>query len=415
MAEVAEQDPVRNLKIFYSWQSDRELKSCKDFIRIAANTAAAKVGERLGVGILIEADTEGVPGQPAINATILRKIDECDFFLADMTFVASTDSGKMLPNPNVMGEYGYALKSKGLDRILLAMNTVFGPPEMLPFDLRHLRHPAQYKLEEGALDGVRRKARAEFSLRLETNIGVAIEHLLKEPAVVLPTRWDDAESAIEEFSNSRSAYGRPILVSAPRLLVSVVPIAALDRPLLVAAAVKEARTRFAPSTTTPIKEGADETQWWTSEPPLRRAGLLNPEARWSFCLVRPGYFEVATTIGERIDDDPTIVVEGKEIEVMLVNAVDRVAEVASRIGLQGPAVVAAWLEGIEDVQIHRSRPGTGGRRIRRQSASLGITRYENLATPTADQLGGLMEAMWLVGGWDDGSPYFANGHWTGYG
>ncbi len=405
---------MRAFKIFYSWQSDREPKSCKDFIRKAADAAAAKAAERLGVSVLIEADTEGAPGTPAISDTILRKIDDCDFFLGDMTFVGLTASGKMLPNPNVMGEYGYALKSKGLDRILLAMNTAFGPPEELPFDLRHLRHPARYKLEAGSPDGPRRKARADFAECLERNIRVAIEHLMKQPTVSPSPRWDEAEAAIAEFSDSRRAHGQPVLVSAPRLVVCVIPIAALDGPRLAAASVKEARPWFAPSITALVKEGADEAQWWAADPPRRRAELPNPEARWSFCLVRPGFFEVSATLGDRIDDDPTIVIEGKDIEIGLVKAVDRVATVASRIGLQGPAVVAAWLEGIEDVEIHRPRPGTGGRRIRRQSAPLGTVRFENFASPSADGLADLMERMWIVGGWDDGSPYIANGRCTGY-
>lgn len=79
---------MKTFKIFYSWQSDRERKCCKDFIRKAADNAALNVGQRLGVQVTVEADTEGVPGTPPINETILRKIDECDIFLADMTFVA---------------------------------------------------------------------------------------------------------------------------------------------------------------------------------------------------------------------------------------------------------------------------------------------------------------------------------------
>ena len=123
---------VRTFTIFYSWQSDRESQCCKNFIRIAADDAARRVGERLGVEVVIDADTEGVSGTPPISETFLKKIAACDLFLADMTFVGATDQGKPLPNPNVMGEYGYALRAKGFEWILLAMNTAFGPPE-IPF------------------------------------------------------------------------------------------------------------------------------------------------------------------------------------------------------------------------------------------------------------------------------------------
>jgi hypothetical protein len=402
--------------IFYAWQSDRKEACCKHFIRLAAEAAAKKVAERLGVKLSIDADTEGVAGTPAITTTILQKIDDCDIFLADMTFVAKSDEGKLLPNPNVMGEYGYALKAKGLDRILLAMNTFFGRPEELPFDLHHLRHPAQYELAEGAPDSQRRTMRNTFSNRLEKNIGFVIDHLLKNSSqLAVDGRWDEAYAATKEFWQSRSARGRTVQVAGPRLVVSVVPLAALDRPQLNAAIVKAARPYFYPSPEARVKDGANEAEWWSSDPPTRRtAGQLNPESSWSFCLARPGFFEVSATIGERIDDDPSVVVEGRHIEGLLVDMVDRVAEVASSIGLAGPALVMAQLEGIDEVAIHRSRPGAGGKRIRRPVAWLGTARLANLIKPSGHYLGSLMEAMWLIGGWDDGSPYFLDGRWTGY-
>jgi hypothetical protein len=405
---------VRKFKIFYSWQSDREKKCCKDFIRKAADTAATRVSERLRVQVLVEADTEGVAGTPAISETILRKIDECDIFLADMTFVAVSDGGKMLPNPNVMGEYGYALKAKGLDRILLAMNTNFGPPEELPFDLRHLRHPARYTLKEGAADGERRKVRADFTDLLERNITAAIENLLgASPVPDSNPRWDEALDAMNGLINSRFT-SISVLVSAPKLMVYVVPLAALEQPPLSAVKVKAARPWFPPSVDVGVKADANENQWWSSDPPRQLPDKPNPEATWSFRLSRPGLFEVSEMIGERIDDDPDIPVYGRDVEQLLVNAVDRVAEVAHRVGLQGPALIGASLEGIEDVEIHRTRPGQGGRRIGRPSAWLGTTRLPSLTAPTAGYLADMMERMWLIGGWDDGSPNFANGHWTGY-
>jgi hypothetical protein len=131
-------------------------------------------------------------------------------------------------------------------------------------------------------------------------------------------------------------------------------------------------------------------------------------------LARPGFFEVAATIGARIDDDPQIVVQGLELERLLVDAVDRVATLSGRLGLSGPAVLTAALEGIEDVEIHRLRPGTGGRRIMRPAVTLGTVLLENFTAPIADRLVEMMERMWLIGGWDDGSPAFVDGHWTGH-
>lgn len=125
-------------------------------------------------------------------------------------------------------------------------------------------------------------------------------------------------------------------------------------------------------------------------------------------------FEVAANIARRVDDDPDIPVQGHEIESLLVMAVDRIALVAQDVGLGGPALVGASLEGLEGVEILRPRPGRGGRRLRKPSASLGFVQLDNFQAPSADKLCEMMERMWLVGGWDDGSPFIVDGRWTGY-
>ena len=92
-------------------------------------------------------NTKDVPGSPDITNTILRKIDECDVFIGDLTFVSKSESGRYFPNPNVLIELGYALKSLSDGRLINVMNTAFGEPEgNLPFDLAHKRWPLQYAL-----------------------------------------------------------------------------------------------------------------------------------------------------------------------------------------------------------------------------------------------------------------------------
>jgi len=405
---------VRTFTIFYSWQSDRDRKYCKEFIRRAADAAAERVSASLGVRVLVDADTEGVAGTPAISETILRKIESCDLFFADVTFVASTSDGKRVPNPNVMGEYGFALRAKGLDRILLAMNTAFGPPEELPFDLRHLRYPARYTLMEKATDGDRRKVASEFTATLERNFAAAIKPLLQTPlAAAEPLPWDAGFAALQEFANSRF-IGVPVLVSRPKIIVWIAPLGVLTAPRLSAAAVKAVRPWFSLSPGARVSAGQDEQQWWSSDPPRPIPDKPNPEATWCARLARPGFLEVSAMIGERIDDDPQIVVDGLELERILVNVVDRASALVSKLGFHGPAILSASLEGIEDVEIHRSGPGSGGRRIRRPAVSLGTIQFEDFVAPTADRLVEMMEQMWLVGGWDDGSPAVVDGRWTGY-
>ena len=48
---------------------------------------------------------------------------------------------KLTLNPNVMVEYGYALRSLTFEAMMPVMNTHYGAPTELPFDLGHVRHP----------------------------------------------------------------------------------------------------------------------------------------------------------------------------------------------------------------------------------------------------------------------------------
>ena len=98
---------MRPVTIFWAWQSDSPTEINKDFIRIALQDAADRINadSNLGVTITVDSDTEGVPGTPRVTDTILSKIEKCDIFFPDVTFVAKTGDGKHIPNPNVMTEY----------------------------------------------------------------------------------------------------------------------------------------------------------------------------------------------------------------------------------------------------------------------------------------------------------------------
>lgn len=128
--------------IFYSWQSDKpdvkkaifkELKNVKD---ILAND---------GIELTIEQDTSGRIGTKNIDEEVLRKIRNCDVFIADVTPICKIDTdgdshkhAKLIPNPNVMYECGYALSQKGLDRMILVASLEDGENQsLLPFDINH--------------------------------------------------------------------------------------------------------------------------------------------------------------------------------------------------------------------------------------------------------------------------------------
>jgi hypothetical protein len=133
--------------VFYSWQSDLPRKMTRDFIREAASDAVRRIiaGAILEDAPRLDHDTQGVSGAPSIAGTIFDKIDHSGVFLADVTIVGktidSTREVKYLPNANVLVELGYAAARIGWPRIVLVMNTAYGLPERLPFDLRYRRFP----------------------------------------------------------------------------------------------------------------------------------------------------------------------------------------------------------------------------------------------------------------------------------
>ncbi len=222
----------------------------------------------------------------------------------------------------------------------------------------------------------------------------------------------EADAVIGGLRSSLFSGMPGVLVSGPKLVVHIVPLISLRRPELRPADVKATRPLFSPSPSVRVVETTNTQQWVSHGPAVYIAGKLNPEATWSVRLVKPGYLEFVTNIGQRIDNDPDILVYGRDIEEELVSAVDRGANIAQRLHLTGPTVIAASLEEVEDVNIRRSRPG--GRRIRERSIWLESVRVSALEAPTADLLRSIMDTVWSAGGWDDGSPFFAGDHWTGY-
>lgn len=142
------------ISVFYAWQSDLPRKTTRDFLEEAARLALERVGSdaTLEDSPRLDRDTLGISGLPDISGTIYRKIEQSAVFLADVSLVGQTmqedpnKKRKLLPNPNVLLELGYAAAKLGWDRIILAMNKEHGQPEELPFDLRNRRFPTSFRL-----------------------------------------------------------------------------------------------------------------------------------------------------------------------------------------------------------------------------------------------------------------------------
>jgi len=154
---------VKRLTVFYSWQSDTPSSLNRSFIERALEEALKRLKSDATLepalrdkSVELDKDTSGVAGSPPIAGTILKKIEECTAFVADLTFVGSSlnelfDEGekpRLMPNPNVLIEYGYALRCHSHSALVSVMNDAYGSgdPQSLPFDLRHLRWPIRYTL-----------------------------------------------------------------------------------------------------------------------------------------------------------------------------------------------------------------------------------------------------------------------------
>jgi hypothetical protein len=138
--------------LFFSWQADTPNRVGRTFLKTLLEEVCAEISWDTSVdeAMRVDSDTQGVAGQPPIADTILRKLDESAVIVADMTFTGVRKSGRPTPNPNVLIEYGWALKSLGHSRVICVMNAAYGRPgpETLPFDLAHLRWPIAFELAE---------------------------------------------------------------------------------------------------------------------------------------------------------------------------------------------------------------------------------------------------------------------------
>lgn len=415
-AEDARTQFMDSVHLFYSWQSDRAGKLCRDFIWNALGQAAPLVQAQTGVELLLDRDTVGVAGTPPVTDTILAKIRACDIFLGDMSFVgqAEGDTGKLLPNPNVMAEYGFARAIKDHAQLQLVMNTAFGSPTELPFDMRHMRFPTTYNAPPGISDGARRTARTKLGEDLVPFLVSSVKEVLVARRAKAP---DDkvarATAVIGDIDALTHRGDSPAIVSNPRLRVRLVPLATLDEPDLDPLVVKQLRPSFVPAgfANDRRQDHTDGWQWASFDPPRGIAGKPNSESRWLVRLVKPGAFEAAVTIGSWTDDDPTIVVRGHQLEARIVAAVQELGALAAAVGLGGPAVVAVALHGVEDVQVAGSR--STGRRIGYPDVTLGTLSLADAQVLQPIVLKQMLDQLWLMSGWDEGSPSFGGGQWAG--
>lgn len=123
------------INIFYSWQSNLPSKANRSFIETAILRAVKKINLDPRTFSILDRDTKNTLGSPNITDTIFYKINHCKFFICDISFVDINNN----PNPNVLIELGYAIKTLGWQKIICLFNKATGNVEKLPFDINHNR------------------------------------------------------------------------------------------------------------------------------------------------------------------------------------------------------------------------------------------------------------------------------------
>jgi hypothetical protein len=170
---------IKDVRVFYSWQSDSPKKTNLNAIREAIRIAAKEIAAvRSDLRIQPDEATRGTSGSPNIALKILEKIEAADVFIADVTTITPREAQRPCPNPNVSYELGYAISHLGWDRVILLFNTAFGDfPKDLPFDLVQQR-ASPYRLTSSDSASVRRNLVG----LLKTAIDAVIEKNPKRPA-----------------------------------------------------------------------------------------------------------------------------------------------------------------------------------------------------------------------------------------
>jgi hypothetical protein len=189
-------------RVFYSWESDLPNATNRSFIEHALQEAAKRIrqDETIEVEPVIDRDTAGVSGSPDISATIFKKIDESDVFVADISIIGMAGD-RPTPNPNVLFELGYAKKALGSERLIMVLNTAFGSPEQLPFDLRP-RRVVTYRMIESNSDRAteRKQLQARLEAELRTVLGSGLVNQTGTPTSL-------SDLVIESVRNVRPDQG----------------------------------------------------------------------------------------------------------------------------------------------------------------------------------------------------------------
>ncbi|HUA68309.1 MAG TPA: hypothetical protein VMA13_07150 [Candidatus Saccharimonadales bacterium] len=198
--------PTEKFTVFYAWQSDSPSRDNRNFIEGALEVALRTIQKAgsIQASPRLDKDTKGITGIPDIANTILEKIHACDAFVADVSFVAKAEGKdtKLIPNPNVMIELGYALSELGWERIIIVLNGATGTIDDLPFDLKNRRWPFVYEVKQDTNEAARIEAKKGLTKQLQEAIEAIAKLPPRQKRGTAAQRLDALETIVPTLSGS---------------------------------------------------------------------------------------------------------------------------------------------------------------------------------------------------------------------
>ncbi|MFZ6864377.1 TIR domain-containing protein [Undibacterium sp. Ji67W] len=209
--------------VFYSWQADSQSNLNRNVIEKAIESAIKRSNasiEDTQKKYYFDKDILNQPGSPDINEVLLRKIDQCSVFVSDVTPIAEIQNGKAIPNSNVLFETGYAVGKKGLNRVILIMNSHEHAVEKLPFDLK-TKAILKYELSNEDLNQEGKKS--DIVKNLSSGIKTTLDILANEPE---PVNEEPDSDVQEKIKHERDAI--KIIRLLKNLPISVIQNLVID-------------------------------------------------------------------------------------------------------------------------------------------------------------------------------------------
>lgn len=209
---------MKDTTIFYSWQS--EDKGAKRFIEKSLRNAINAISDNstLYKAPRLDRDTQGTVGSPNIVNTIKDKINNCGVFVADVSIIDESKSGKKLVNQNVMFELGYAIAKHSEKNIVMLFNSDKGNPRDLPFDISQNR-VLQFSINKD-------KTGTQLNKNLTGVLTKHLDSLVNQEKSLVKQELDEIQLLIMEvFANmdndktimATTTMGGPILVPVDRV------------------------------------------------------------------------------------------------------------------------------------------------------------------------------------------------------